>query len=263
MKMCKRAALCAVGKIKVESVSTAAHTAAGVPALTWEALSKYSKAVSRDTGHAYSNATRSVTFTDGLTLGVGDYLNITIDGETYQVDLLGFRHDLVTDPAAYGGAYAGITWQLHHCYATEYAMNPSSSNVGGWTSCEMRTVRMPAFWDGLSGDLRAAIVWVDKLASAGNKSAAISTSSDNLFLLSEYEVFASTNQSFPGEGEQYAYWAAATNRKKTLPGGGIRAWWERSPENTATSYWACVRTDGLSGDDTAKTVHGVAFAFCT
>ncbi len=264
MRLCKRAAVCGINTLRVSAVSTSAHTAVSISALTWRKLSAFSRAISKDAAHTYSNSIRSVTFSDGQVLGIGDYLNISIDGVNYQVDILGFHHDEVTDSSAYGGEYAGITWQLHNCYATAYAMNATGTNAGGWGSSQMRTARMASFLSGLSSDLSGVIVPVDKLTSAGNKSSTIVMTSDSLFLLSEIEIFGSTNFAASGEGSRYAYYCVVSDRRKYL-GGSLAYWLERSPVTASSGYFCAVSTTGAgtASNKSADATGGVAFAFCT
>lgn len=251
-----------MGGLRVSSVSTSAHTAASISSLTWAQLSEYSKAISRDNKNTYSNSIRSVTFSDGATLGIGDYLNIAINSVNYRVDIIGFHHDEVTDSAAYGGTYAGITWQMHDCYTTTYAMNSPATNVGGWGGCQMRTSTMATLYGLLASSVSDAIVPVDKLTSAGNQSGTINTSSDSLFLLSEVEVANSVAYSFSGEGVQYAYYAAGNSAIKKDP-TFAKIWWLRSPLKTSSGYFDAVLADGTVYRYAAGATYRVAFAFCT
>ena len=84
---------------------------------------------------------------------------------------------------------------------------------------------------------------------------------DTLFLLSEVEVFNSTENSATGEGSQYAYYGSGYSAVKTLNGTGT-CWWLRSPMRTS-DYSFCASTVG--GEQTnlnATDEHGAAFAFC-
>jgi hypothetical protein len=205
---------------------------------------------------------RSVTFSTDRFLGVGDYLNISINSVSYQVDIIGFHHDAVTDSAAYGGAYAGITWQMHDLYATTYPMNSTATNSGGWTNCLMRTSTMASLLSLLSSDLSEVIVPVNKLTTAGSQSTTINTTSDSLFLLSEIEVNGSTPYTSAGEGVRYAYYAAGNSAVKNR-NGTAEYWWLRSPTENNSQRFVEVKTSGSTSYDTAMSKRGVAFAFCT
>ncbi|HPD89283.1 MAG TPA: DUF6273 domain-containing protein [Oscillospiraceae bacterium] len=262
MRMCKRAAVCGIGAIRVTSVSTEARTGVSISSLTWKKLSAYSKAISQDATHTYSNAIQAVTFSDGRVLGAGDYLSIAVSGVPYRIDILGFHHDEVTDASAYGGDYAGITWQMHDIYATTYKMNSTTTNSGGWTSCMMRTSTMESLLSGLESGLSGTIVPVDKLTSAGSGSSTINTTSDSLFLLSEKEVRGGTPYTPAGEGTQYAYYVAGNSTVKNR-NGSADLWWERSPHESSSLYFCTVNASGNASYDGAISLRGVSFAFCT
>ena len=69
---------------------------------------------------------------------VGDQKSMTIDGMYYVIDIIGINHDTYT-----AGGTAPLTFQLHDCYGETKNMNSSDTNSGGWTSCAMRSTRLP------------------------------------------------------------------------------------------------------------------------
>lgn len=187
------------------------------------------------------------------TWNVGDRCNMTINNKTYAIDIIGKNHDDYAD----GSGKAPLTFQMHTCYATEYKMNNSGSNTGGWADCLLRTTggfkiiksKMPA-------EVVAALKAVTKKTTAGGASSAIDTTEDTLFLLSEIEVQGTRTFSYPGEGTQYAYYKTAANRKKN------RAWYLRSPRLNSTT---CFDRTGWSGEadwSVASEVDGIAAAWC-
>ena len=187
---------------------------------------------------------------------VGDTKNITLNGVSYPVQIIGFNHDTKT-----GGGTAGITFQLVDCLNTTYQMNSSDTNVGGWTSCTMRTSTIATLLSQLPSDLQNVIKPVNKLTSAGNKSATINTTSDKLFLLSEVEIFGSTTYSASGEGSQYD-WYKAGNTKVKKVNGSADIWWERSPNKYGTNQFCAVLENGSANGFVSGTKYGVAFGFC-
>ena len=189
---------------------------------------------------------------------VGDKKTVNINGTDYQFQIIGFNHDTKTT-----GGTAGITFQMVDCMNTATSMNSSETNSGGWTSCEMRTSRLNSIFSSLPADLQNVIKAVNKLTSAGSRSATINTTSDKLFLLSEVEIYGSTTHSKSGEGSQYAYYAAG-NSKSKKSNGSIIEWWERSPYGSDSMSFCSV--SGLSGNAStysrADASRGVAFGFC-
>lgn len=187
------------------------------------------------------------------TWNVGDRCNMTINNKTYAIDIIGKNHDDYAD----GSGKAPLTFQMHTCYATEYKMNNSGSNTGGWADCLLRTTggfkiiksKMPA-------EVVAALKAVTKKTTAGGASSAIDTTEDTLFLLSEIEVQGTRTHSYAGEGTQYAYYQTAANRKKN------RAWYLRSPRISSTTCFCRTGWSGEADWSVASEVDGIAAAWC-
>lgn len=187
------------------------------------------------------------------TWNVGDRCNMTINNKTYAIDIIGKNHDDYAD----GSGKAPLTFQMHECYATEYKMNNSDSNTGGWADCLLRTTggfktiksKMPA-------EVVAAMKAVTKKTTAGGASSAIDTTEDTLFLLSEIEVQGTRTHSYAGEGTQYAYYQTAANRKKN------RAWYLRSPRISSTTCFCRTGWNGEADWSVASEVDGIAAAWC-
>ena len=187
---------------------------------------------------------------------VGDSKMMTINGTYYQIDIIGKNHDTYT-----AGGTAPLTFQMHDCYAETRKMNSSNTNRGGWTSCAMRQTHLPAILALMPTEVQNGIREVNKLTSAGSRSATINTTADKLFLLSEIEIFGSTTYSKSGEGSQYAYYSAGNSKVKNLSGSaGI--WWERSPNGSSSTHFCRVSSNGSANISSASRSNGVAFGFC-
>ena len=187
---------------------------------------------------------------------VGDSKMMTIGGTDYQIDIIGKNHDTYT-----AGGTAPLTFQMHDCYGTKYAMNSLDTNSGGWTSCAMRSTHLPAILALMPSEVQTGIKEVNKLTSAGSMSATINTTADKLFLLSEIEIFGSTTYSKSGEGSQYAD-SSAGNRKVKKFSGSAYSWWERSPYGGTSTSFCSVYSDGDAIINDASYSYGVAFGFC-
>ena len=187
---------------------------------------------------------------------VGNSKTMTINGASYQVDIIGKNHDTYT-----AGGKAPLTFQLHDCYADTKAMNSSNTNSGGWTSCAMRSTHLPAILAMMPTEIQNGIREVNKLTSAGSQSATINTTADKLFLLSEVEIFGSTTYSEAGEGTQYDYYKAGNSKVKKR-NGSAADWWERSPYGSHSARFCRVNSDGIALYSLASYACGVAFGFC-
>lgn len=187
---------------------------------------------------------------------VGNSKTMTINGTSYQVDIIGKNHDTYAS-----GGKAPLTFQLHDCYGETKNMNSSNTNSGGWTSCAMRSTHLPAILALMPTEVRSGIREVNKLTSAGSQSATINTTADKLFLLSEVEVFGSTSYSAAGEGTQYDYYKAGNSKVKNR-NGSAASWWERSPFGSDSAYFCYVGSNGNATGNYASVAYGVAFGFC-
>lgn len=193
---------------------------------------------------------------------VGDQKAMTIDGTTYTIDIIGKNHDVYSD----GSGTAPLTFQMHNVYGTKYAMDASGNNRDGWTNCDMRKKHLPTILTKMPSEVQLAIKEVNKLTSAGDKSTAIETTEDKLFLLSVIEIFGTASFSVDGEGTQYAYYAAGNSTLKSVHDDVDAtdcAWRTRSPHKSNSLAFACVSAGGAAVGTLATTeAYAVAFAFC-
>lgn len=185
------------------------------------------------------------------------YKDMDIGGKAYRIDIIGKNHDDLSD----GTGKAPLTFQMHDCYDTTYQMNSSNTNAGGWRDCQMRTQTMPALKALLPAEVQSGIREVNKLTSAGNQSSIIVTTSDELFLLSEIEVFGYTQYSFAGEGKQYDYYRIGNRTAKNI-NGNLNAWWTRSPNATRSDIICLIGINGGIGGTTPIKSYGVPLCFC-
>ena len=190
---------------------------------------------------------------------VGNSKNMTIGGAEYQIDIIGKNHDDYAD----GSGKAPLTFQMHNSYGTAYAMNSTSTNVGGWKECAMRNTHLPAILALMPAEVQSGIRAVSKITLSRDTSGipTMDTTSDKLFLLSEVEVFNSTEYSATGEGSQYAYYGASGSTVKTLNGRDT-SWWLRSPMSTSDYTFCASSVGGQQTNLNATDERGAAFAFC-
>lgn len=187
---------------------------------------------------------------------VGNSKTMTINGVSYQVDIIGKNHDTYAN-----GGKAPLTFQMHDCYADVNRMNSSNTNSGGWTSCDMRSTHLPAILALMPTEVQNGIQEVNKLTSAGSQSSTINTTADKLFLLSEIEIFGSVSYSKSGEGTQYDYYKAGNSKMKNR-NGGATYWNERSPLKDGSTQFCMVSNTGTADYGGASSAAGVAFGFC-
>lgn len=271
---------------EVAQPSTLVAYATAQPGVTYTAvtdLSSYTDAQINEISKAISNciditsSTQTVYLSDETSISVGATRSYTLSTQEPMTDrILGFNHDNLTSLTAYGETTAtgkaGMTWQMVNCLATRYLMDSSNTNAGGWNGSEMRTSTLPTIKALLPSDLQAVIKLVDKKAANGgsaNYSATI-TSSDNLFLLCENEVFGTVTNAQDGanEGTQYKYWVGKSDndRIKYYDNAGTPSatlWWERSSTYINTTMFCGVASTGIVNNNSADRTRGVSFAYCT
>lgn len=190
---------------------------------------------------------------------VGDEKNITVNGETLTLVIVGFNHD---DLAS--GGKAGITFGLKNLMASTRAMNSSNTNSGGFTGSAMYSWLQNTLLNQLPSDLQSVLKSVNKKTSAGSQSTTINTNAMKLFLFSEQEIFGAKTYSTGNEGTQYSYFATAANRIKYLQNGAGSAyyWWERSPYASYSDSFCFVNSNGIASISSAGGSWGVCFGFC-
>lgn len=186
------------------------------------------------------------------------YKDMDIGGTTYRIDIIGKNHDDLAD----GTGKAPLTFQMHDCYSTKYSMNDTDSGVTGWQDCDMRTVHLPSILLLLPDAVQAGIRSIKKLTGADFNGSSLLTSDEELFLLSEVEVFGSIQYSAQGEGTQYQYYQLGNTAIKNF--NSVASFWvERSPRKEGFPAFCNVNNTGTRNADISATFdYGVPFAFC-
>lgn len=186
---------------------------------------------------------------------VGDSKSMTINGMSYQIDIIGKNHDVYAD----GSGTAPLTFQLHDCYSEAKQMYSTNLSGLGWKNTDMRLTYLPAILALMPAEVQNGIRAVNKKTSEGGNSTTIETVSDTLFLLSEVEIFGTASSSVAGEGSQYDYYKAGNPKIKKREGVD-EFWWERS--SASGGMFCRVRANGQAGASNASNSLGVSFAFC-
>ena len=187
---------------------------------------------------------------------VGDSKTVNIGGTNYEVQIIGFNHD---DKVS--GGKAAYSFQLVDCLNQTQQMNTGNTNTGGWNGSAMRG-RMSTYKSQLPAALRNVIKTVKKKSgTGGGSSSGTQQTNDDLFLLSEIEIFGTTTYSVAGEGTQYEWYKAGNSRIKKV-NGSADFWWERSPFSGNTSSFCSVDSSGSANSSYAGSSRGVSFGFC-
>ena len=152
-----------------------------------------------------------------------------------------------------------------------FNMNNVIQNRGGWANSRMRTTIIPTFKTCLPSELQAVLKTVTKYSDntgGGSDNASYMTATtDDIFLLSEWEVFgARTNANSIEQNyqAQYAYYSAGNSRAKYFHShlDTKAGWWLRSVYADVTNAICCVYDSGGAGYSSPNNSFGFAPAFC-
>jgi hypothetical protein len=189
---------------------------------------------------------------------VGDRVSVAISGTvgslafsgTYDCFIIAFNH-------SDSGTEYGITFQFgknvntgkdivfvdkyfdKDCYNAAFVMYRSATNQGGWASSYMRNTICSAFLSALPSALRSVIayttIYTDNVGGKSSSESSISSTSDKIFLLSEYEVtgkYSLANYYEQWYQSQYTYYASGNSKVKYYYANSTYTegtWWTRSP----------------------------------
>lgn len=206
---------------------------------------------------------RNVTISAITASGTGWTVGESHRSQTVQMQILGFDHDTLTTSIG-GKTKALITVDTKNVLVdantsfdgtggsanTENGyINSTNTNVGGWENCARRAWCNNGFLNALPTYFKNRVKQVNKLTTAGNQSATITTTADYCYLLSEWEIFGAKTYAAAQEGIQYAWYANATANHYKLPKwsaanhvSGI--WWERSPFGSSATGFCFVNDSG-------------------
>ena len=174
------------------------------------------------------------------------------NGKTLTYRIIGINHDDIAD----GSGKAGLTFLTTSTTITS-RMNATDTNAGGWEKSELRTkMNSGEIWNLMPADFQSKVKSVRKLTNnvgggSANKNAAVTATSDKLFLLSYSEIvptsyWASDYPWSSSEGTQYeAFKGKVTNNYSgnACLKIGLR-WWERSASPSLSNAFLIVNSYG-------------------
>ena len=194
------------------------------------------------------------------------------DGKTLTYRIIGINHD---DPAG-GSGKAGLTF-LTTTTGIWSPMNAIDTNAGGWEKSELRQkMNSGKIWNLMPSDFQSKVKAVKKLTNnvgggSANKNAAVTATSDRLFLLSYSEIVETpysdwSDYSWIGqEGTQYeAFKGKVMNSHSDNPAIASGSyWWERSVRPDHSTFFLRVHAGGDPAiSDNATVSNCVRPAWC-
>ena len=184
------------------------------------------------------------------------------NGKTMTYRIIGINHDDLAD----GSGKAGLTF-LTTSTGISSRFNATATNIGGWEQSELRQkMNSGEIWNLMPSDFQSKVKAVKKLTNnvgGGdvNKSAAVTATSDKLFLLSYSEIVPTSYwaSSYPwssSEGSQYeAFKGKVKNNysgNSSIALGDI--WWERSVAPYSSKGFLVVYGSGDPSDGNSATL---------
>lgn len=219
---------------------------------------------------------------------VGDCKQITMNGKVSDgltltnysawVYIIGFNHN--TEKEGNGIAFQGFKatdngtpvcltdsgYNKEKTSGTWFNMNNAQTNSGGWQASSMRTAIMPLIKALLPEDLQAVIKPSTIFTAPDTGNIELTATTDDVFLLAEYEVFgastyASTQE--PNYLKQYAYYSAGNSKVKYRHNAtnSTARWWDRSPSSSDSGGFCSVSVTANSNSYFSNYSLGVSPAF--
>ena len=192
------------------------------------------------------------------------------NGKTLEYRIIGINHDDLTD----GSGKAGLTF-LTTLTTISSRMNATATNAGGWEKSELRQkMNSGEIWNLMPSDFQSKVKPVRKLTNNVNgtdKNAAVTATSDKLFLLSYSEIVETPYSGWSGyswignEGTQYeAFKGKVTNNYSDNSAIAIGdSWWERSVIPGSSDGFLRVNSNGdPSSNNDATYSYCVCPAWC-
>lgn len=152
-----------------------------------------------------------------------------------------------------------------------FHMNSSNTNSGGWSSSYARGTLCPAFKSAMPSDLQAVLKtttkYSDNTGGGSNTASYVTATSEEVFLLAEFEVFGTRSYANSAEKNyqaQYAWYSAGNSkvRYRHSSTGSTAFWWLRSVYADNSYYFCRVNTSGSANNYYANSSFGFAPAFC-
>ena len=162
------------------------------------------------------------------------------NGQTMTYRIIGIDHDDLAD----GSGKAGLTFLSTSMNIITGSFNSKLDNSGGWERSELREkMNSGEIWNLMPTDFQTKVKSVKKLTNnvgggSANKDAAVTMTSDKLFLLSYSEIVNTLRSDWAGfswigsEGTQYEAFkdkvTSGNSSNSSIANGYSAKWWERT-----------------------------------
>ena len=166
-----------------------------------------------------ANYEGSINLSDYWSIGDGRTVSYTSSqlGDTSRTWVITDMSTKTDNKKTSGGTRYNAVIHTREISNTGQYMNSSNTNVGGWNSSYMRSTIMPQLYNALPSDFKSLIKSASIISGAGNASNTTQTTTDNLWLFSEYEVQGATTYAGSAEAgycKQFDYFKTSSNKIK-------------------------------------------------
>lgn len=145
------------------------------------------------------------------------------------------------------------------CLAQQGMINGTGTNTGSWEDSAIRTYLNDYVFPAMSADDRAIFTQFKTITADPYNGTTLDTSTDNLALLAEKEIFGASTYSNATEAAaltQIDYYKTAESHTKTA-GGNLCYWWQRSPTKDFDSAF-CLANIGSPSFNPANGKQGIS-----
>ncbi len=141
----------------------------------------------------------------------------------------------------------------------------SNTNAGGYKATLLAKYLDEEYYSGLSQSWQDAISTFEFKASIGSQSSNLQVESHKVWVPEEYNIFGATTyaaatEHTQGNNEQFAYFATAANRVKSI-NGAASIWWLSSPNVSSSTAFCIVNSSGIASNNGASGAFGVLPCF--
>lgn len=222
---------------------------------------------------------------------VGDAVPINVNGKVGDLQIngspyafiLGFNHNATKEgnnsihfrigkSAAANGVDTAFVDSKYNNTGSDAAfrMNTTNTNTGGWSGSYMRSTICPAFKSAINSTWRNIITsctkYTDNTGGGTDTASYVTSTQDDIFLLSEFEVFGAryyANSAEQNYQKQYDYYKNGNSRANYKHNDTTTAcpWWLRSPYATDATRFCDVSTSGSGSGHNAYRSQGFAPGF--
>lgn len=252
------------------NVETATTTMIGEIPYSWDELSEIAHAISNTKSITNDSEEARVTVNgQEKILTVGDVAKV--DGK--KVRILGFNHDELTNPTAYGTTTATGKAGISFEYVS--FLTKSNTSQEEWKNCIINKKLNEEIYKSLS--IKGKIKQVKKDYITVYNRADTAISNDYLWLLSCSEIWGDTCLTgkksgysvAAEEGNEYKYYKmgnpniySQTDCTKKPSISDSSSWWLRSPVYESGSEYSLVNSNGFFTNDYTSGNYGIAPGFC-